>query len=50
MFKRIARGRGNLFQNLTSSLFESVSSEHFEILRVLHLTDSDRSLYLMRKK
>jgi SAM-dependent methyltransferase len=50
MFRRITRGRDHLFTNLTKDVFESVSEQHFEIVRCERLDQTSRWLYLMKKK
>ncbi len=50
MFRRIARGRDNLFRDLTVELFESTCRTHFEIIRSQHMDQSSRWLYLLRKR
>lgn len=50
MFRRIARGRGNLFRDLTVELFEATCKTHFEIIRSQHMDQSSRWLYLLRKR
>ncbi len=50
MFRRLVRGRDNLFQGFTVEQFESTCRKHFEIIRSQHLEQSSRWLYLMRKK
>jgi 2-polyprenyl-3-methyl-5-hydroxy-6-metoxy-1,4-benzoquinol methylase len=50
MFRRLARGRDQLFEYLTRDFFESACRKRFEIARSQQLADSRRSLYLLRKK
>ena len=50
MFRRIARGRDHLYSGLTRAAFESASSKHFEIVRQSRLGQSERWIYLMKKK
>lgn len=50
MFRRLARGRDNLFEYLSTEVFEKSCLRHFEIIRVQHLDNTERWLYLMRKK
>jgi SAM-dependent methyltransferase len=50
MFKRLTRGREHLYTDLSKDVFEYICDKHFTILRCLHLTNSHRWLYTMRKK
>ncbi|MFX4263653.1 class I SAM-dependent methyltransferase [Pelotomaculum propionicicum] len=50
MFRRLTRGRDNLFEYLSTDVFETSCRRHFEIIRVQHLDNTERWLYLMRKK
>lgn len=50
MFRRIARGRDQLFTGLTKEYFEERSSRHFDIIRCERLDQTSRWLYLMTKK
>lgn len=50
MFRRLTRGRDNLFAYLSTDVFETACSRHFDITRVQHLDNTERWLYLMRKK
>ncbi len=50
MFGRLARGRDDLFEGLTREAFEAICRRHFEIIRLQHLHQATRSLYLMRKR
>ncbi|HKY04527.1 MAG TPA: class I SAM-dependent methyltransferase, partial [Blastocatellia bacterium] len=50
MFRRIVRGRDNLFRHLTVELFEATCRRHFEIIRSQHMDQSSRWLYLLRKR
>lgn len=49
MFRKIARGRDFLYQNLTEEVFEAVCQKYFRILRKEKTNESNRSLYLMQK-
>uniref|UniRef100_Q01VI0 Methyltransferase type 12 n=1 Tax=Solibacter usitatus (strain Ellin6076) TaxID=234267 RepID=Q01VI0_SOLUE len=49
MFQRIVRGREELHQGLTNTVFEAACRQYFEILRVQHLEGATRWLYLLRK-
>ena len=50
MFRRLTRGRDNLFTYLSTKVFEKACNRHFEITRVQHLDNTERWLYLMRKR
>lgn len=50
MFRRLTRGRENLYTYLSTENFEASCQRHFEIVRVQHLNSTERWLYLMRKK
>lgn len=50
MFRRLTRGRENLFAYLSTEVFEECCRRHFDIVRVQHLENTERWLYLMRKK
>lgn len=50
MFRRISRGRDHLFQHLTQEFFEATCRTRFDIVRSERLDQTDRWLYLMRKK
>lgn len=50
MFKQIARGRDHLFEYLTESVFEEACKQHFEVVRSEKLADSNRRLYLLKKR
>ena len=50
MFRRIARGRDHLFQDLTKESFEQTCNERFDTLRCERLDQTSRWLYLMKKK
>jgi SAM-dependent methyltransferase len=50
MFRRIARGREALFQDLDRAAFEDAFLPHFSIARVEHLPDGDRSLYIWTRR
>ena len=49
MFKRLTRGRGELFTGLTTEVFESTCRRRFEIVRSEEIEHTDRHLYLLRK-
>jgi hypothetical protein len=50
MFRRIARGREALFQDLDRAAFEDAFLPYFSIARVEHLPDGDRSLYIWTRR
>jgi 2-polyprenyl-3-methyl-5-hydroxy-6-metoxy-1,4-benzoquinol methylase len=50
MFRRLLRGREHLFTDLTPELFEDACRRHFEIARTQHLENTDRRLYLLKKR
>ena len=50
MFQRIVRGREELHQGLTNTVFEAACLQHFEVLRVQHLEGATRWLYALRKR
>ena len=49
MFRRLARGRDELFTDLSTQRFETSCSREFEIVRSEHL-GATRRLYLLRKR
>lgn len=49
MFRRITRGRDDLFRGLTRELFEATCRRHFELVRSQHLDQTSRWLYLLSK-
>ena len=50
MFRRITRGRDHLFLSLTKDSFEKSSEQYFDIIRCERLDQTNRWLYLMKKK
>jgi SAM-dependent methyltransferase len=50
MFRRIARGRDDLFTGLNAESFEAECRRRFEIVRKLAVSQETRRLYLLRKK
>ncbi|HVF57312.1 MAG TPA: class I SAM-dependent methyltransferase [Pyrinomonadaceae bacterium] len=50
MFRRIARGRDELFAYLTQDFFESACLRHFEIADARRLDESSRRIYALRRK
>ncbi len=49
MFRRLTRGREELFAGLTKEMFEKTWRRHFEIVRSQQIEDTNRCLYLLRK-
>jgi SAM-dependent methyltransferase len=47
MFRKLARGRDDLYRSLTREAFQKAASVHFDIVDSLDLPDSGRCLYLM---
>ena len=50
MFKRLARGREHLHNNLTPEQFEQVANDFFTIVCSEKLPETNRRIYLMKKK
>jgi SAM-dependent methyltransferase len=50
MFRRLTRGRDELHKDLTVELFEACCQHHFDIVRVQHVENSTRWLYLLKKR
>jgi len=50
MFDCMARGREDLYHDLTRNAFDQACSVHFEVLNCKRLDQTSRWLYLMRKK
>lgn len=50
MFRRLLRGRGALYEHLSTDAFEAAARTRFHILRSEQLTGSCRYLYLLRKR
>jgi SAM-dependent methyltransferase len=50
MFRVLTRGREHLHEDLTLEVFERVASHFFEIVRSQRLGESERWIYLLRKK
>jgi SAM-dependent methyltransferase len=50
MFRKLARGRDHLFVGLTREGFERACLRHFEIAKSERLPESDRWLYLLRRR
>lgn len=49
MFRRITRGREELYRDLSREGFEAACRRHFEVVRSTTLPGSSRTLYLLRK-
>lgn len=49
MFQRLVRGRGDLYEQLSSDAFEAAARTQFSILRSEQVTESCRHLYLLKK-
>ena len=50
MFRILTRGRDHLHQDLTAESFVRTASEFFEILQSQKLPETERRIYLMRRK
>ena len=50
MFRRLVRGRDDLFQRLTREVFEDACGKRFKIVRRQKLDQTSRWLYLMKKR
>lgn len=50
LFKRLARGREHLHSSLTEESFAQTAAEFFTIVRSEKLPDTERRLYLMKRK
>ena len=50
MFQRITRGNDHLYYNVTKEFFEKISGRFFDIVRSERLDQTNRWLYLMKKK
>jgi SAM-dependent methyltransferase len=50
MFRRLSRGRDELYAYLHVDLFEPTFAARFETIRKHRIVDSERTLYLLRKK
>ena len=50
MFRRLARGREHLHQDLTEESFERACQKHFEIVRSRPLLEGRRRVYLLKKR
>jgi len=49
MFRRLTRGREELYKQLTPKIFEEVCGRHFKLIKIDHRPHSHRWLYLWRK-
>jgi SAM-dependent methyltransferase len=50
MFRRLSRGRDELYSHFHADLFEQCVATRFDIVRKRAITSSKRTLYLLRKK
>ncbi len=50
MFRRLSRGRDELYAHLHADLFEECVAARFDIVRQRAITGSKRTLYVLRKK
>jgi SAM-dependent methyltransferase len=50
MFRRLSRGRDELYAHLHADLFEQCVAARFDIVRKREITGSKRTLYVLRKK
>jgi 2-polyprenyl-3-methyl-5-hydroxy-6-metoxy-1,4-benzoquinol methylase len=50
MFQRLLRGRGHLFEGFSNDVFQTACLEHFNIIRSQRLAQTDRWIYLLRKR
>jgi SAM-dependent methyltransferase len=50
LFRRLTRGREELHRDLNNQVFESLATRWFEIVRSQHVDDTQRWLYLLRKR
>ena len=50
MFRRLLRGRGHLFEGLSNDVFRTACLKDFHIVRSRRLAQTDRWIYLLRKK
>ncbi|HUI57775.1 MAG TPA: class I SAM-dependent methyltransferase [Bryobacteraceae bacterium] len=50
MFRRLVRGREELYRHLTPQAFERSCQRRFEIVRTQHLESETRWLYVMRRR
>jgi len=50
MFRRLTRGRDNLYSHITLDVFKTTCEKHFDIIKQERLNDTDRWMFLMQKK
>ena len=50
MFRRLTRGRDHLHKDLTTEKFTEISSEFFQIVRSEKLPETEREIFLMKRK
>jgi hypothetical protein len=50
MFRRLSRGRDELYAYLTVELFEQTVAERFHTIRKHRVSGAERTLYLLRKR
>lgn len=50
LFKRLTRGRDSLHQDLTTDNFDKTAAEFFTVITSIRLPETERRLYLMKKK
>lgn len=50
MFRTLLQGRGHLFERFSNEAFRTACLEHFHIIRSRRLAQTDRWIYLLRKK
>ena len=50
MFRRLVRGREELFRGLDAARFEEACRRRFDILETQHLEGATRWLYVLRRK
>jgi len=49
MFQRLLRGRGDLYERLTATVFEAALKRRFTIIQSQQIQGADRRIYLLRK-
>ena len=50
LFRRLVRGREELYRDLNHTVFENVAGRFFNIIRMQHEEGTTRWLYALRKK
>ena len=50
MFRRLVRGREELYRHLTREYFEAAACRRFDIVRTQHTEGTERRLYLLRRR